>query len=81
MTKVCTHGRSKEVAMRMLEQSLRRLQTDHLDVWQIHEVIYENDPDLIFAPGGAAEALDAGEAARQSARRRIYGPQRSRAFI
>jgi aryl-alcohol dehydrogenase-like predicted oxidoreductase len=33
------------------------LQTDHLDVWQIHEVIYENDPDLIFAPHGAAEAL------------------------
>ena len=57
MTKVCTHGRSKEVAMRMLEQSLRRLQTDHLDVWQIHEVIYDNDPDLIFAAGGATEAL------------------------
>jgi uncharacterized protein len=57
MTKVCTHGRSKDVAMRMLEESLRRLQTDHLDVWQIHEVIYDNDPDLIFAPGGAAEAL------------------------
>src|SRR4051812_46966049 len=57
MTKVCTHGRGKDKAMEMLEQSLRRLQTDHLDVWQIHEVIYENDPDLIFAPGGAAEAL------------------------
>jgi aryl-alcohol dehydrogenase-like predicted oxidoreductase len=57
MTKVCTHGRDKKVAMTMLEQSLRRLQTDHLDVWQIHEVIYENDPDLIFAPNGAAEAL------------------------
>jgi aryl-alcohol dehydrogenase-like predicted oxidoreductase len=57
MTKVCTHGRTKDVAMRMLEESLRRLQTDHLDVWQIHEVIYENDPDLIFAPNGAAEAL------------------------
>jgi len=57
MTKVCTHGRDKKVAMRMLEESLRRLQTDHLDVWQIHEVIYENDPDLIFAPNGAAEAL------------------------
>jgi uncharacterized protein len=57
MTKVCTHGRGKDVAMQQLEMSLRRLQTDHLDVWQIHEVIYENDPELIFAPGGAAEAL------------------------
>jgi aryl-alcohol dehydrogenase-like predicted oxidoreductase len=57
MTKVCTHGRGKDVAMKQLEESLRRLQTDHLDVWQIHEVIYENDPDLIFATGGAAEAL------------------------
>jgi aryl-alcohol dehydrogenase-like predicted oxidoreductase len=58
MTKVCTHGRSKEVGMNMLEESLRRLQTDHLDVWQIHEVIYYNDPDLIFAPNGVAEALE-----------------------
>jgi aryl-alcohol dehydrogenase-like predicted oxidoreductase len=57
MTKVCTHGRDKDVAMQMLEQSLRRLQTDHLDLWQIHEVIYYNDPDLIFRPNGAAEAL------------------------
>lgn len=59
MTKVCTHGRGKDVAMQQLEESLRRLQTDHLDLWQIHEVIYYNDPDLIFAPGGAAEALSA----------------------
>jgi aryl-alcohol dehydrogenase-like predicted oxidoreductase len=57
MTKVCTHGRDKQVAMDMLEQSLRRLQTDHLDVWQIHEVIYDDDPDLVFASGGAIEAL------------------------
>jgi aryl-alcohol dehydrogenase-like predicted oxidoreductase len=57
MTKVCTHGRDKNIAMRQLEESLTRLQTDHLDVWQIHEVIYENDPDLIFAANGAAEAL------------------------
>ncbi len=57
MTKVCTHGRNKAVAMRMLEESLRRLRTDYLDVWQIHEVVYFNDPDLIFAPDGAAEAL------------------------
>ena len=50
MTKVCTHGRGKDVAMRMLEESLRRLQTDYLDVWQIHEVIYYNDPDLFSLP-------------------------------
>lgn len=57
MTKVCTHGRDKTVAMQMLEESLRRLKTDYLDVWQIHEVIYDNDPDLIFRPNGVAEAL------------------------
>ena len=57
MTKVCTHGRDGALAMQMLEESLRRLQTDHLDLWQIHEVIYYNDPDLIFRPGGAVEAL------------------------
>ncbi len=57
MTKVCTHGRDKKTAMRMLEESLIRLRTDYLDVWQIHEVVYWNDPDLIFAPDGAAEAL------------------------
>jgi uncharacterized protein len=43
--------------MQMLEESLGRLKTDHLDVWQIHEVVYENDPDMIFGPDGAAEAL------------------------
>jgi aryl-alcohol dehydrogenase-like predicted oxidoreductase len=57
MTKVCTHGRDKAVGMRMLEESLKRLQTDHLDVWQIHEVIYDDDPDLIFRPDGVIEAL------------------------
>ncbi|WP_218081541.1 aldo/keto reductase [Anthocerotibacter panamensis] len=58
MTKVCTHGRNRKVAMQQLEDSLRRLQTDHLDLWQVHEVIYENDPDLHFAAGGVIEALD-----------------------
>lgn len=57
MTKVCTHGRDKNTAIQMLEESLNRLRTDHLDIWQIHEVIYDSDPDLIFRPNGAAEAL------------------------
>jgi uncharacterized protein len=57
MTKVCTHGRGAEEAMKQLETSLRRLRTDHLDVWQIHEVIYDNDPALVFRDGGAIEAL------------------------
>ena len=58
MTKVCTHGRDRKVAMQQLEESLRRLKTDHLDLWQIHEVVYYNDPELIFRPNGAIEALD-----------------------
>ncbi len=57
MTKVCTHGRDKDLAMKMLEQSLRRLQTDHLDLWQIHGVSFDNDADLFIRPNGAAEAL------------------------
>jgi aryl-alcohol dehydrogenase-like predicted oxidoreductase len=63
MTKVCTHGRGKQVALRQLHESLRRLRTDHLDLWQIHEVVYENDPEKHFAKDGAVEALD--EAKRQ----------------
>jgi aryl-alcohol dehydrogenase-like predicted oxidoreductase len=58
MTKVCTHGRDKKVAMQQLEDSLRRLKTDHLDLWQIHECVYFNDPDWHFAKGGVIEALD-----------------------
>lgn len=58
MTKVCTHGRDAKVATRQLEESLRRLKTDHLDLWQIHECAYYNDPDLHFARGGVVEALD-----------------------
>jgi len=57
MTKVCTHGRDAALATQMLEQSLRRLQTDHLDLWQIHGVSFQNDPELFMRPGGAAEAL------------------------
>lgn len=70
MSKVCTHGRDRRTAMRQLEQSLRRLKTDHLDLWQIHEVIYENDPDFHFAAGGVVEAL---EEARAQGKVRFVG--------
>lgn len=57
MTKVCSHGRDKKVALQQLDDSLRRLKTDYLDLWQIHEVVYDDDPDRHFMPGGAADAL------------------------
>jgi aryl-alcohol dehydrogenase-like predicted oxidoreductase len=58
MTKVCSHGRDKKVALRQLNESLKRLKTDYLDLWQIHEVVYDNDPELHFRKGGVIEALD-----------------------
>jgi predicted oxidoreductase len=70
MTKVCTHGRKKDFAMRMLEESLRRLQTDHLDVWQVHEVIYYNDPEKAYDKDGVIEAL---AAAKQQGKVRFVG--------
>ena len=70
MTKVCTHGRDGRVAMRQLEQSLRRLHTDYLDLWQIHECVYDNDPDRHFAKGGVVEAL---ERARKAGKVRFVG--------
>jgi uncharacterized protein len=62
MTKVCTHGRDARVAMRQLDQSLRRLRTDHLDLWQVHECVYFNDPERHFAKGGVVEALERAKA-------------------
>jgi uncharacterized protein len=70
MTKVCTHGRSGDMAMLMLEESLHRLQTDHLDLWQIHGVVYDNDPELAYAKGGVIEALDK---AKQQGKTRFVG--------
>jgi aryl-alcohol dehydrogenase-like predicted oxidoreductase len=70
MTKVCTHGRKADVAMAQLEQSLRRLGTDHLDLWQIHECIYHDDPELHFQPDGVIEAL---QKARQQGKTRFVG--------
>ena len=70
MTKVCTHGRDARVALRQLDQSLRRLQTDYLDLWQIHECVYDDEPERHFAPGGVVEAL---EKAKASGKTRYVG--------
>jgi len=56
-------GRTKESAAQQIDESLARLQTDHLDLLQFHENIRLEDPDRFFAPGGAVEALVAAQKA------------------
>ena len=52
------HGRDKKTAMEHLEDNLRRLRTDVIDLWQFHEVVYDKDPEMIFAAGGGIEAAE-----------------------
>ena len=68
MTKI--DGRDKNTAARQIEQSLGRLQTDVIDLLQFHEVIRLDDPDVIFAPGGAIEAV---QEARKAGKIRYVG--------
>ncbi len=53
-----THERSKEGSLRLLENSLKRLKTDRLDLWQLHDLRGEDDIEQIFGPGGAIEAVE-----------------------
>ena len=62
MTKNCE--RDYEGSRTHLEDSLRRLQNDHIDLWQFHEILYDNDPDWIFEQGGLRYALEAQEAGK-----------------
>ncbi len=55
MTKI--DGRDKKTAAQQIEDSLRRLKTDRVDLMQFHEIIRENDPARVFAEGGAFEAV------------------------
>jgi aryl-alcohol dehydrogenase-like predicted oxidoreductase len=57
MTKNCE--RDYAGSMKNLEDSLRRLKTDRIDLWQFHEMVYDNDPDWVFEKGGLKAALEA----------------------
>lgn len=52
-----THDRTRDGSLKLLEESLRLLNTDHLDAWQLHHITTQDDVDRILAKGGAIEAL------------------------
>jgi aryl-alcohol dehydrogenase-like predicted oxidoreductase len=62
MTKNCE--RDYAGSMRCLEDSLRRLRTDRIDLWQFHEMVYDNDPDWVFEKGGMKAAIEARKAGK-----------------
>lgn len=68
MTK--TMGRDARTATKELEASLRRLRTDRIDLWQFHNIRADDEPDRIFAPGGAVEVA---EKAREQGKIRYIG--------
>ena len=68
MTKVCARDRAG--AERQLGESLKKLRTDVIDLWQFHECNYDNDPEWLFSPGGAMEAA---LAAREAGKIRFIG--------
>ena len=57
MTKI--DGHTRRAAEQQLDESLRRLQTDHVDLLQFHEVIRDTDPEQIFSQGGMDAVLEA----------------------
>ena len=62
MTKNCE--RDYEGSKRNLDDSLRRLRTDYLDLWQFHEMVYDSDPDWVFEKGGLKAAIEAQKAGK-----------------
>ena len=62
MTKGCE--RDYQGAMNCIDESLRRLKTDRIDLWQFHEIVYDNDPDWVFEKNGIAAAIEAQKAGK-----------------
>jgi predicted aldo/keto reductase-like oxidoreductase len=62
MTKNCE--RDYKGSLKCLDDSLRRLRTDVIDLWQFHEMVYDNDPDWVFEQGGMKAALEAQQAGK-----------------
>ena len=52
-----SHGRSKSEALSHLDETLKNMRTEYLDLWQVHDVRTMDDVDTIFNPGGAIEAF------------------------
>ena len=69
-----THDRTRDGSLRLLDESLKRARTDHLDLWQLHDLRTSRDLQTIFGAGGALEALVAGARART---REIPGTHRT----
>lgn len=65
-----THERTREGSLRLLDESLKRLKTDHLDLWQLHDLRDPEELEIIFGPKGAIHAL---EEAKQSGRVHFVG--------
>ncbi|MHC4131153.1 MAG: aldo/keto reductase [Planctomycetota bacterium] len=63
------HGRDKKTALQHLDDSLRKLQTDVIDLWQFHELVYPKDPEMIFTMGG----IEAAEEAKKAGKVRFIG--------
>ncbi len=57
-------GRDEKLSRQCLDDSLRRLRTDYIDLWQFHEINYDNDPDWVFDRGGLKVALEAQRAGK-----------------
>jgi aryl-alcohol dehydrogenase-like predicted oxidoreductase len=65
-----THDRTRDGSLKLLDESLELLQTDHVDLWQIHNIQFQEEIERVFASGGALEAL---LQAREDGRTRFLG--------